>query len=55
MKITVAQAANRLGVSHMTVRRHIEAGRIPAYRFGRLFRIDEAELDRFIEASKVVR
>jgi excisionase family DNA binding protein len=46
---TVAEAAQQLGVSHSTVWRWIEAGRLPAYRVGpKTIRIEERDLARVI-------
>jgi excisionase family DNA binding protein len=43
--VSVAQAAEYLGVSLRTMRTRIAAGDVPAYRFGRLIKIDLAELE----------
>lgn len=46
-RITIAEAAERYGVSTRTIRRYIANGLLPAYRMGpRLVRIEEADLDR---------
>lgn len=46
---TVAEAAQQLKVSHSTVWRWIEAGRLPAYRVGpKTIRIKERDLARII-------
>jgi excisionase family DNA binding protein len=46
---TVAEAARKLKVSHSTVWRWIEAGRLPAYRVGpKNIRIAERDLDSVI-------
>lgn len=43
---TIAEAAERLGVSTKTVRRYIADGRITGYRFGpRFIRLNPAEVD----------
>jgi excisionase family DNA binding protein len=42
--VTVAEAASRLGVSEVTVRRHIRSGRLPYKRFGRSVRVDLSRL-----------
>lgn len=44
MFLTVEQAAIQLGVSPCTVREWAKAGKIPARRFGRLWRFDENEI-----------
>ena len=48
--LTIAQAAERAGVSTDTIRRRIADGTLPAYRLGpRLIRIDAADLARLIK------
>jgi excisionase family DNA binding protein len=44
MFMTVEEAAHALGVSPCTVREWAKAGKIPARRFGRLWRFDENEI-----------
>ena len=45
------EVAKRLGVSTMTVRRWIKAGKIKAYQIGREFRIPESEVLRLLEGK----
>jgi excisionase family DNA binding protein len=46
--ITVAEAAKRLNVSELTVRRWISHGHLTAYRLGsKLIRLDPDEVDQF--------
>lgn len=45
--LTVAQVAQRLGVHPKTVYRLVEAGRLPAIRVGRLWRVPAGALDRY--------
>ena len=45
------EVAKRLGVSTMTVRRWIKAGKIKAYQSGREFRIPESEVLRLLEGK----
>jgi excisionase family DNA binding protein len=42
--VTVAEAANRLGVSEVTIRRHVRSGRLPYKRLGRSIRVDLSRL-----------
>jgi len=51
--LTVAEVAERLNVSSKTVTRWIEDGKISAFRFGKSYRIEETELEHFIEKSRV--
>lgn len=44
-----AEIAARWGISKRTVNRYIRDGLLPAYRVGRLVRVDPDDLDRFIE------
>jgi excisionase family DNA binding protein len=48
-----AAAARRLGVTTRTLYRFIDEGRIPAYKLGRVIRLKQAEVDAFIEASRI--
>ncbi|MCU1424161.1 MAG: excisionase [Microbacteriaceae bacterium] len=47
--LTVAEVAEMMRVSNMTVYRMVHAGEIPAIRFGRSFRIPESAV---VEAIK---
>ena len=47
------QAARRLGITTRTLYRLIDSGQIPAYKFGRVIRLQEAEVDAFIERSRI--
>ncbi|MGH3261435.1 MAG: helix-turn-helix transcriptional regulator [Trebonia sp.] len=47
--VTIATAAERLGLSTKSVRRRIADGTLPAYRIGpRLIRLDSADVDRLL-------
>ena len=46
--LTVAEVADLLRVSAMTVYRLIEAGELRALRVGKAFRINEDDLDAFL-------
>jgi excisionase family DNA binding protein len=45
--MTVREVAEYLRVNHMTVRREITAGRLPATKVGRLYRINEEDVKSF--------
>ncbi len=51
--LTVAEVANVLRVSSMTVYRLIHAGELPALRVGKNYRIRSEELDRYLVAGAV--
>ena len=46
--VTVAEVANLLRVSNMTVYRLVQAGALPAVRVGRSYRIREEDVDRYL-------
>jgi excisionase family DNA binding protein len=46
--LTVQQVADRLAVQPITVRRWLARGELKGVRFGRLWRISEQEVERFI-------
>jgi excisionase family DNA binding protein len=46
--VTVAEVADQLRVSNMTVYRLVQAGQLPAVRVGRSYRIREEDVDRFL-------
>ena len=48
--LTVAEVADLMRVSTMTVYRLIKAGDMAAVRVGRSYRIPESEVDRYLEA-----
>jgi len=50
--LTVAEVASHLAVDPATVRRWIKAGTLPAYKVGRDYRIDQAELRAVIDAQR---
>lgn len=51
--LSIAEAADKLQVSERTIRNWIEAGKLPAYRFGLAYRIKTEDFESFIESSKV--
>lgn len=46
-------AAHRLGITTRTLYRFIDQGKLPAYRFGRVFRLKLIDVDEFIESCRV--
>ena len=51
--LSTAEAAKRLGITPRTLYRFIDQGDIPAYRFGRVIRLKQDEVDGFIEQSRI--
>ena len=52
--LSTREAAARLGITTRTLYRMIDSGQLPAYKFGRVIRLKEHELDAFVEASRIV-
>jgi excisionase family DNA binding protein len=51
--LSTAEAAHRLGITPRTLYRFIDEGQLPAYRFGRVIRLKEGEVDTFIESCRI--
>ncbi|HYI61903.1 MAG TPA: helix-turn-helix domain-containing protein [Acidimicrobiales bacterium] len=51
--LSTAEAAKRLGVTPRTLYRFIDSGQLPAYRLGRVIRLQEQEVDAFIQACRI--
>ncbi len=51
--LSTADAAENLGITTRTLYRFINQGDLPAYRFGRVIRVKRADVDAFIEASRI--
>lgn len=51
--LKIEACAERMNVSKMTVYRLIDEKQLTAYRIGRSFRVDEADLETYLEASKI--
>ena len=49
--LTVAEVADMLRVSNMTVYRLITAGSLPAVRVGKSYPLTEADVDRYLQQS----
>ncbi|HUS60601.1 MAG TPA: helix-turn-helix domain-containing protein [Acidimicrobiales bacterium] len=48
-----AEAASYLGITIRTLYRFIDQGELPAYRFGRVIRLKQQEVETFITASRI--
>ena len=51
--LSTKEASERLGITLRSLYRFIDEGGLVAYKFGRVIRIQEADVDRFIEASRI--
>jgi len=51
--MSTGEAARRLGVTVRTLYRLIDEAELPAYKFGRVIRLQEGEIDAFINASRI--
>ena len=51
--LSTADAAKRVGITPRTLYRFIDSGDLAAYRFGRVIRLKESEVDAFIEACRI--
>ena len=47
------EAAKRLGITTRTLYRFMDQGRLPSYRFGRVFRLKTTDIELFIEDCRV--
>ena len=46
------ELADKLRVNIMTIYRYIKAGKLKAYKFGKEFRIEKAEFEKFLNRAK---
>ncbi len=51
--LSTKEAASRLGVTLRSLYRFIDEGDLAAYKFGRVIRLKEADIDRFIESCRI--
>ncbi len=51
--MSTGEAARRLGVTVRTLYRLIDEGELPAYKFGRVIRLQENEVEDFISHSRI--
>jgi excisionase family DNA binding protein len=49
---TIDDIAKKLNLSKMTIYRYINGARLPAYKFGREFRIEPKEFEAFLKINK---
>lgn len=51
--LSTAAAARHLGITPRTLYRLIDEGEIAAYKFGRVIRLQEGDVNAFIERSRI--
>ncbi len=51
--LSTKEAAGRLGVTLRSLYRFIDEGDLPAYKFGRVIRLKEADVDGYIESCRI--
>jgi excisionase family DNA binding protein len=51
--LSTKEASERLGITLRSLYRFIDEGDLVAYKFGRVIRIQEPDVDKFIEASRI--
>lgn len=49
MYYTITEVAEKLNLTNETIRNYIHAKELEAYKFGRNYRIEDKELNRFLE------
>ena len=51
--LSSAEAAELLGVGTRTLYRFIDEGRLPAYRFGRVIRLQRSDVESFVSSCRI--
>lgn len=51
--LSTKEAARRLGITPRTLYRLIDEGQLPAYKMGRVIRLQATEVDQFITQSRI--
>lgn len=51
--MSTGEAAKRLGVTVRTLYRLIDESQLPAYKFGRVIRLQRQQVEAFIESSRI--
>ncbi|HET7489462.1 MAG TPA: helix-turn-helix domain-containing protein [Acidimicrobiales bacterium] len=51
--MSTRETAERLGITLRTLYRFIDEGQIPAFKFGRVIRLKESDVDTFIEGARI--
>lgn len=51
--MSTREASERLGITLRTLYRFIDEGQLAAYKFGRVIRIKEADVEQFINSARI--
>lgn len=51
--LSTAAAAKRLGITARTLYRFIDEDELAAYRFGRVIRLKQSDVDRYIDECRI--
>ncbi|MCB1003575.1 MAG: helix-turn-helix domain-containing protein [Acidimicrobiales bacterium] len=51
--LSTEKAARRLGITARTLYRFIDEGQLAGYRFGRVIRLKQSDVDAFIEDCRI--
>lgn len=51
--LSTAEVSKRLGIGLRTLYRLIDEGQLPAYKFGRVIRLQQREVEEFIERARI--
>lgn len=52
--MSTRETSARLGITLRTLYRFIDEGQLAAYKFGRVIRLKEADVEAFIEGARIV-
>lgn len=51
--LSTKEAARKLGITNRTLYRLIDEGKVTAYKFGRVIRLKDADVDAFIDSARI--
>ena len=51
--LSTGDAAKRLGITTRTLYRFLDEGELPGYRFGRVIRLQQTDVDAYIEKCRI--
>ncbi|MDP9403748.1 MAG: helix-turn-helix domain-containing protein [Actinomycetota bacterium] len=51
--MSTRETSERLGITLRTLYRFIDEGQLPAYKFGRVIRLKEADVEEFIDGARI--